>query len=361
MELVGFAASIVAFIDVRNKIVALLLAFNSTTKGAPEVFKHTAIQLPLIIDVMKRIEKNCRVGSVVPEAQNALLRVVNGSLQQITVLDKLVQKILPTPTDSRLRRVTKKAVVRIRERKFVMAIVKTLEGYKSTLALHFGQKSGAAMARLSVQRKNMKILYANWLKPFATSSIHKPKFGNCEWIWNEPAFLEWSNPQPSSGQLLCPRSSQLANILGDALYNQGKYAEAEEMYRRAEGREGSKGHCDVPENDGNNDEIDETDPTTCEMHEEGEDYITESESGSGRDDIVSRSVWRQNPILESNSSHDTFLDSPLDETDYETGVFERRGDGDEVNLVNALNDQERLETVLDLQIYRSPCGLGRSN
>lgn len=106
------------------------------------------------------------------------------------------------------------------------------------------------------------------------------------------------------------------------------------MYQRAEGREGAKGHRDVPE-------IEETDLTTCDIHEEGENYLTENESGSGRDDSVHRSVWRQNPILPSNSSHDTFLGAPHDETDDETGVFGRdSGYGDEVNLGNALDDQE---------------------
>lgn len=41
-----------------------------------------------------------------------------------------------------------KAAARIHKKKVVMAILKTLEGYKSTLDLHFRQKSGAAMARL---------------------------------------------------------------------------------------------------------------------------------------------------------------------------------------------------------------------
>lgn len=81
IALVGFAASVIVFIDVSNKILDLLIEFNSTAKGAPEVFKHTAIQLPLIIDVMKWIEKDCRDGSVASEAQNALLPVINGSLQ----------------------------------------------------------------------------------------------------------------------------------------------------------------------------------------------------------------------------------------------------------------------------------------
>jgi N-terminal domain on NACHT_NTPase and P-loop NTPases len=140
MVLVGFGASVIMFLDISNKVLARLLEFHSTTKEVPEFFTHAARQLPLIIDDMKRIERDCEDGLLSADSQNALRHALNGCLKQITMLDKLIQEILPTPTNSKLIR-AKKAIASVCKEKVVIAILKTLEGYKSTLTLHFCQRS----------------------------------------------------------------------------------------------------------------------------------------------------------------------------------------------------------------------------
>jgi nucleoside phosphorylase len=144
IALAGVDASIVTFLDISNKILARLPESHSTTKELPAFFTHVAVQLPLIIDVMKRVKRDCGDGSL---SADALLHIVNDCLEQITTLDKLIQKILPTSTDSRLLRVMK-TIASIGKEKIVMAILKTLEEQKSALILHFCQRPGAAMVRM---------------------------------------------------------------------------------------------------------------------------------------------------------------------------------------------------------------------
>ncbi len=143
LAVVGLGASIVAFLDVGAKVLARLREFNSITKEASGVYQNISVQLPLIIDIMTRIEKGCKDGSLTPDAQRALSHTVEGSLRQITMLDGLIKKILPASTDSTLQR-ARKAIASVRKGKDVVVIMTTLEAYKSTLTLHFSQRSGGS-------------------------------------------------------------------------------------------------------------------------------------------------------------------------------------------------------------------------
>jgi N-terminal domain on NACHT_NTPase and P-loop NTPases len=140
LTVIGLASSIVTFVDVSTKVLERLREFHSIAKETPRVFRHITIQLPLLIDIMRRIEKERTEGSFSADAQCALSHVVEGSLSQITMLDGLIKKILPASTDSTLRR-SWKAIASVRKEKDVAVILRHLEAYKSTLTLHFSQRS----------------------------------------------------------------------------------------------------------------------------------------------------------------------------------------------------------------------------
>jgi len=140
---VSLGACIVQFLDVGTKVLARLREFHSITKEASGVFQDISIQLPLIIDVMTRIENGCQDGSLTSDTERALSHTVESSLRQVTLLDELIKKILPAPTDSTLQR-ARKAIASVRKGKDIVVILKTLEAHKSTLTLHFSQKSGGS-------------------------------------------------------------------------------------------------------------------------------------------------------------------------------------------------------------------------
>src|SRR2546427_494389 len=81
--------------------------FHLITQEAPGVFQDIKARLPLMIDIMTRIKKRCGDGSMPIDAQHALSDAVEGCLKQIALLDRLVEKMLPTSTDSPLRRARK--------------------------------------------------------------------------------------------------------------------------------------------------------------------------------------------------------------------------------------------------------------
>ena len=142
---VGLAASIVTFVDVSSKVLARLRDFHLITQEAPEVFQDIKARLPLMIDIMTRIKKRCGDGSMPIDAQHALSDAVEGCLKQIALLDRLIEKMLPTSTDSPLRR-ARKAIVSVRKEKDLAAIQSTLRGYEGTLTLYFSERSVASTA-----------------------------------------------------------------------------------------------------------------------------------------------------------------------------------------------------------------------
>ncbi|KAF3904087.1 hypothetical protein ABW20_dc0109725 [Dactylellina cionopaga] len=212
-EIMGLVGSIIGFMGIAHNILASIQAC-STTKAIPKVFKHVAIQLPLIIEIMKQIEVDCRNGSVWSDAQTTLIPVVNGCLEQATVLEKLILEMLPTPREYKIR-IIKKAIARMCKRKAIVFSLNILESYKSTLSLYLEQSTRSKITYIHesseihtdvtiLQRQTLKLLTIQWLKPSSIGSVHIPQLpGTCEWIWNEPAFLQWIEVVPNSSQLLC--------------------------------------------------------------------------------------------------------------------------------------------------------------
>jgi hypothetical protein len=140
---IGLASSIVTFVEVSVTVLARIREFRSTTKEIPKVFQDITTQLPLMTDIMTRIENQIQNSSLTADSENALSNVVEGCRRQITMLDELIEKILPATTDSSFQR-ARKAVASIRKEKDIAAIQKALERYTSTLTLHFSEISGAA-------------------------------------------------------------------------------------------------------------------------------------------------------------------------------------------------------------------------
>jgi hypothetical protein len=89
-----------------------------------------------MIDIMTRIKKRYGDGSMTIDEQHALSDTMEGCLKQITLLDMLIEKMLPASTNSPLRR-AKKAIASVRKEKDVVVTQRTLRRYEGTFTLYF--------------------------------------------------------------------------------------------------------------------------------------------------------------------------------------------------------------------------------
>ena len=148
MSAVGLAAAILAFVEVGHNMVARIRVYQSNSKDIDGLLQDLATHLPLLIDIMNRIERRYHDGHLRVESEKALKKIVEGCNRQIVKLNDFTDKLLPAPSDTSLRRALK-AVKSVRKEKEVLeSIHRTLAGYVPLLSLHFSELSEGGKPRV---------------------------------------------------------------------------------------------------------------------------------------------------------------------------------------------------------------------
>jgi cob(I)alamin adenosyltransferase len=135
VAVIGLVASIVQLTQFGTTIVVRLNEFQSSAKEIPICFREIQTQLPLLVDTLKRTQKQADAGHVSDETAKALKPVVDGCLSQVERLESILTKALPTKKDSSLRR-TYKALSSFIHEKDVQQITSSLESYVQKLTYH---------------------------------------------------------------------------------------------------------------------------------------------------------------------------------------------------------------------------------
>lgn len=107
ITVIGLAASIASLIDVGSKIVARLHEFKLNGSHAPAVFQDIANQLPLLLEIVQKLQARISDDSLSQDAKRSLFRTVNGCIRQISEINMLIEKWLPSPQESSLKRIRK--------------------------------------------------------------------------------------------------------------------------------------------------------------------------------------------------------------------------------------------------------------
>jgi hypothetical protein len=146
LAIVGLVSAIVQFVDFGSNIVERLQDFHSSVSEVPKAFRDVKVELPLLLDTLKRTRAQAQSGAVSRETQEALLPVVEGCRSQVELLDSTLVKTLPKPGDSSWRR-GMMAFSSVGQEKKVEQITSTLRNYVQTLTYH--QTAGAT--RLAIR------------------------------------------------------------------------------------------------------------------------------------------------------------------------------------------------------------------
>lgn len=92
---VGLASAILSFIDFGAKVVKRLDEFRTNVRDLPESFVHINGQLPLLVDIAKRLHDQACHDELDPKTKSALIPVVEGLHEEIQKLDAVLCKIFP--------------------------------------------------------------------------------------------------------------------------------------------------------------------------------------------------------------------------------------------------------------------------
>lgn len=138
---IGLIASIGTLMDYGGKLVARLVEYQGSVSGVPQPFKGLEINLPLILDALKRISNQTKDGKVGDETRRGLVPVIVSCHALVKALTEIMTKIVPLATDSMLERGVK-AAQSIRKEREIDRLVKQLTEHLSTLVFYSTTCSG---------------------------------------------------------------------------------------------------------------------------------------------------------------------------------------------------------------------------
>jgi hypothetical protein len=141
MEAFGIAANIISIIHITTEVVKRLNDFNSTIEGLPRALKSLSVELPTLMNSLKRIQQAIDDGRVDEDSQEALGPLVKDFEQQIQALSDIIVKMRPKFDSSTARNL--KAVSSFRYDSEVKQIERVIRGYVSTLTLESATSSNS--------------------------------------------------------------------------------------------------------------------------------------------------------------------------------------------------------------------------
>ncbi|KAL1857530.1 hypothetical protein Daus18300_010288 [Diaporthe australafricana] len=183
---IGLASSIVAFVDVAQKVASRLNEFSNDLKDSTNSLIRIQTQLPLILDGLKRIKDRADSGKLNDRAKAALEPVVLECHKQTQRLSDILDSVLPASDASKWRR-RKKAILSLTTDRKMKEISEALSQYLQTLT--FYHSIGEARP-VSVVEK------AFWLVPFDRNPAFVGRdaiFGQIDQSFSVP---EGTQPKP---------------------------------------------------------------------------------------------------------------------------------------------------------------------
>ena len=104
MAAIGLASAVVQFIDFGSKVVRQLRQLEQEVSDQPKVFRGVRTRLPLMLDLVKKIQLQMEAGLIDRATQEHMLPIMLSCEQQAQRLDETMQKALPSTGDSSWRR-----------------------------------------------------------------------------------------------------------------------------------------------------------------------------------------------------------------------------------------------------------------
>jgi predicted transcriptional regulator len=133
MEAFGVAANIISIIHITTEVVQRLNDFKATVEGLPRALKSLSVELPTLINSLRRIRQAIEDGRVSQESQEALEPLIKDFEFQIQSLSDIILKMRPTVNSNTARNL--KAVTSFRYDSEVKQIESVIRNYVSTLTL----------------------------------------------------------------------------------------------------------------------------------------------------------------------------------------------------------------------------------
>jgi hypothetical protein len=135
IAVISFVSSVCSLVDFGTRVVKRLNEFRTNVHGLPQTFLHISDQLPLLIDTVNLLHRQANDGHLSPQAEIVLRPVVEGILAQLTQLDSVLVKVLPSAKASTWEKGIK-AVRSLKTQRTVDDFASVIDRYVSNLTIY---------------------------------------------------------------------------------------------------------------------------------------------------------------------------------------------------------------------------------
>ncbi|KAL8957635.1 MAG: hypothetical protein Q9193_005145 [Seirophora villosa] len=200
---IGLAASIVQLLSFGTEVVARLHDYRTKAKDTPAVFHDVSVQLPLLIADLRDTKEREEQHGLPPDVAASVLKIVESCETHIRVLNEVLIKTMPDPTDSAWR-TGKKVLLSFRQEEKVRNVAEKLRRHVIYLTHHAvtnAFRASGDMRSLSVQNdEQMRML--QWLSNHDPSISHnravqKKQQGSGQWFLDSIEFAQWRSSSHS--------------------------------------------------------------------------------------------------------------------------------------------------------------------
>ncbi|KAF2445200.1 hypothetical protein P171DRAFT_291512 [Karstenula rhodostoma CBS 690.94] len=134
LAIIGITASVLQLVDFGSRLLKRLETYQTQVGEIPEAFRHIKAELPVLLDALRQTQSAIDSG-VQDDTKHAFIPAIEGCKAQITLLDDIIVKALPSPSDSRIKR-GGKSIQSFRYDARVEKIISVIRGYIQTLTFH---------------------------------------------------------------------------------------------------------------------------------------------------------------------------------------------------------------------------------
>jgi hypothetical protein len=152
LAIVGLVSAIVQFVDFGIKIVERLDEFNSDIHEVPKTFQAVKVQLPLLINTLRRTQQQASAGLVSDETATALKPLIDACSAEVEILQRILDKNLKAQKSSGLQR-RLQALRSLADDKDVERSITKLEGHIRLLTFYQSTNSSDSSHKLLALRQ----------------------------------------------------------------------------------------------------------------------------------------------------------------------------------------------------------------
>lgn len=146
LSILAVLGSVQAFVELGVKVARILKDYSDKAEEIPRSFQIINVQLPLLIDVLTRLDGERDVKAMSQSAREALVRVVTDCKGLCTKIESLIERTVRRNSENSPYNLARKAIWQLKDEEKVKSLETSLHSYIALITLHVTVKRDVDVA-----------------------------------------------------------------------------------------------------------------------------------------------------------------------------------------------------------------------